>query len=1352
MNRPMSALACVFLAMAPGAIAGSVVINEIHYKPADKTLGLEFIELYNTGPIAVDLSGWFFSDGIVYEFPAQTLIQADGYAVIAEDPETFEKTFKFAPLGPYEGNLENEGERIVLRNGAGEIEDEVEYKAEFPWPVAPRGYADPIDLFQPGLDGETFQGIGTSMELIHPSLDNDLGGSWRASGLIQRPPRERFYYVPQEDPSWRYRKGTSEASDPPSAWREVDFVEDGTWQTGRTAIGFGETYIKTTLDDMRSSYSSVFFRHTFSIPTADAIPTDLKLNVTVDDGAIIWINGVEVLRTGMADGDAAFDGVASVSREAKWEGIFLQNPGSFLRAGVNVIAIHAFNRSITSTDFALDAELLIPGDEDYADNLFLPPTPGARNSVYSEDAPPHVRQVESFPLQPPAEQEFFVTARITDPDGVASVELSYQVVPPGQYLPAYQPLPIATLLSNANQPLPANPAFEDPANWSTVPMVDDETMGDLVGGDSIWTAVLPAQVNRTLVRYRIRATDGKGNAGTVPYQDDPSLNFACFVYDGVPPYTASRLSVHPEGRGHVYGTDVMNALPVYILVTRKEDFTTCIAYSSSYQIPKSNEAGRDKFNWEGAFVYQGIVHDHVHYRLRQANDRYGGAGKRSFRIRFNAGRRLEAHDNYGRPFPFKWRTINTGKMFDNKDVGNFGLTETMNHLLWNLVGTPAPWTYTFHWRVVQGPDEVPEGTYGQYLGDFYGMHLVFEDYDPRFLDTHALADGNLYKLKDGIFNGLMFKRNQGRYAVTTDQDFQNIRANLRPTQPNSWLDAHVNYPKWYPYHTICEAVRHYDFVPADSHSKNRAWYFEPDYSASQYGRLWTLPWDSDASWGPSWNSGIDYSKNAIFSPTGKESYRMEYRNVMREFRDLIWTEEVIEQMIDDLASFVKDFAMADRDRWRSAPSEAGYQDFGTMEAKVADMKRFAFVGWSGSTGPTVGAGGRAQYMDTLAAAEGEAGKIPATPAIASTAPAGYPIDALTFTSGPFSDPQGDALGAMKWRIGEITPPGTPFDPKVPRIYEYPAIWEEEIREGFSRDIAMPQTVVQSGRMYRVRLRVMDVTGRWSHWSEPVQFTAGPPLQVTPQERCLRVTEVMYHPADDADLEFIEIQNIGSGSVDLAGVRLRGGVRFDFDASDVKTLGPGAYLVLVRNLSVFRRFYDTRRMTIAGEYAGRLDNAGDEIDLLYGETPIVLFAFRDDWHPWTDGMGFSLVARDTGIDVDLFSLRDSWRPSAVLGGSPGGPEGASGLQLPGNLNQSPDVEIGDAILLLTHLFSGEAIALPCGDGSPDHPSNRALLDVNGNDIVEIGDAIHLLNYLFASGAPPALGVECVPLEGCPDVCP
>jgi lamin tail-like protein/CotH protein len=1301
-----------------------VVINEIHYEPPDETKQEEFLELYNAGGDA-DLSGWSISDGISYTFPAGTLLGAGQYLVVAENPAAL--IARFGPmnaLGPYQGYLSNDGERLVLRNGQGLKVDEVDYRLGFPWPLASGG-------------------DGSSMELINPGLDNDLGGSWRASTGPPDLGPERLYLLTAQDPAWRYRKGTSEASTPASLWRAVDFVEDASWATGQTSIGFGDSDEKTLLDDMLNGYMSVYLRHPFMV---DTIPPALKLRVFVDDGCIAWINGFEVARLHVSKGDKTYN-TAAGSHEAVWEEITLPDPRQYLVAGQNLLAIHAMNNGLTSNDFSIDAELLVPR----RDEMPPAPTPGRRNSVWSENAPPQIRQVSHGESGPFSGAPIIVTAKVTDPLGVASVSLSYQVVRPGSYIPARLAIEPPELMAAPSRVPPLNPAFEDPVNWSPIPMLDDGTGADEERGDGIYTAVIPGQPNRTLVRYRITAADTASASVTVPYPDDESLNFACFVYDGVPSYKTTRATVHPEGVGYTYPPTVMISLPVYILITRTEEVARCIAYNPAWQIPKGNEAARDAFNWEGAFVYEGVVYDHIHYRLRQANDRYGGIGKRSWRFRFNRGYPFRARDDYGREYPTRWRTLDTGKMFDNKGVGNFGLTETLNSVLWNLVGVPAPFMHTFHFRVVDGPDEAPAGTNGQYYGDFWGMALAMEDYDPHFLDAHGMPDGNLYKLKDGIFDGNQLKRNQGRYAVTTDADFQNIRANLRPEQTSNWLNTYVNYDRWYPYHAVVEGIRHYDFVPADSHSKNRAWFFEPD-PRIPLGRLWTLPYDSDASWGPNWNNGIDYSMNAIYGGAGKPEFKIAYRSVLREFRDLVWQRAVLEPEIDELASLIKEFAKADRDRWKGAPADAGSQDFGTLEAKVADMKNFAFVSWSGATGPAVGPGGRAKYLEDLANAEGDAAAIPRTPTVTAVGPAHFPIDSLVFETTPFSDPQGaGTFGLLRWRVTLVKDPDDPF----PRILdEWTAVWETETAF-FDPRVTIPLGAIAPGRTYRVRARMMDSTKRWSHWSEPVEFLASEPDGPIPQRDSLRITEVMYNPTANGDLEFVELENIGPHPVDLSGVRLEGGIEFAFTGGAVTRLDPADFVVVVKNRALFESAHDTRTMKIAGEFAGKLSNAGDAIVLRYGQSAVIQsFSFQDAWYPETDGAGHSLVTADPRGALELWGQKEGWRSSAASGGSPGAADPAvlqAGLQIPGDLNQDRLLDLGDAIGSLVLLFLDPSAVLPCGNGTLSDPANVSLLDASGDGSVDLTDTVHTLGYLFLGGPPPVLGEGCTEIPGCRDRC-
>ncbi len=263
---------------------------------------------------------------------------------------------------------------------------------------------------------------------------------------------------------------------------------------------------------------------------------------------------------------------------------------------------------------------------------------------------------------------------------------------------------------------------------------------------------------------------------------------------------------------------------------------------------------------------------------------------------------------------------------------------------------------------------------------------------------------------------------------------------------------------------------------------------------------------------------------------------------------------------------------------------------------------------------------------------------------------------------------------------------------------------------------------------------------------------------------LRVTEIMYHPANPPEgspygadeFEFIELQNVGAAALDLSEIRLRGGVEFEFAGSGAEVLGAGERVVVVENLDAFGSRYDVTSLAIAGQYRGKLNNAGEALVVEgFLEHQILAFEFDDAWYRETDGGGYSLVIVDELLPRESWGDRESWGPSARIGGSPGlsesGEVDPGGLQRPGDASQDGRLNITDAALLLSYLFGGDAPPAPCDGDTIDSRANRLLMDVNASGSVNLADATFLLSYLFQRGAPPALGTECVPVRGCPDAC-
>lgn len=296
--------------------------------------------------------------------------------------------------------------------------------------------------------------------------------------------------------------------------------------------------------------------------------------------------------------------------------------------------------------------------------------------------------------------------------------------------------------------------------------------------------------------------------------------------------------------------------------------------------------------------------------------------------------------------------------------------------------------------------------------------------------------------------------------------------------------------------------------------------------------------------------------------------------------------------------------------------------------------------------------------------------------------------------------------------------------------------------------------VRLGGTTRLKARARD-GAVWSALAEAVY--------VDPWELPLRVSEIQYDPPPPPpgssfqadDFEFLEIVNAGTAPLSLDGVRLEGGVEFDFALSPVRTLGPGDRIVVVEDPLAFISRYGSGGILVAGQYRGRLANEGETLRLVgpIGET-LLEFRWDPEWHPETKGEGPSLAIVDESGPRASWNLPESWKPSAIYGGTPGRPEPDAplgGLQRPGDANQDGAVDISDAVSLLFHLFLEDGRPLPCGGAGIASGGNLRLLDGNGDGAVDLGDAISALAALFQGGPPHVLGTRCVRLEGCPDVC-
>jgi hypothetical protein len=190
-------------------------------------------------------------------------------------------------------------------------------------------------------------------------------------------------------------------------------------------------------------------------------------------------------------------------------------------------------------------------------------------------------------------------------------------------------------------------------------------------------------------------------------------------------------------------------------------------------------------------------------------------------------------------------------------------------------------------------------------------------------------------------------------------------------------------------------------------------------------------------------------------------------------------------------------------------------------------------------------------------------------------------------------------------------------------------------------ITLNQSRHVKARVYR--------SGEWSALNEAT-FAVGPVADN------LRIAEIMYHPLDtndpnDPNTEFIELKNIGPETINLNLVEFTNGIDFTFPSL---SLASGQLVVVAKNLTAFLSRYPGFSGVIAGEYTGSLSNGGERVRLqdALGQT-ILDFKYSDGWRAITDGDGYSLtIINPNNGEPNSWSEKESWRPSAYIGGSPG----------------------------------------------------------------------------------------------------
>lgn len=272
----------------------------------------DWIELKNFGAVSASLDGYFLSDDPVdpykWAIPVGTSIPANGFLTLIADGhdaapgDTYPRGYwpwKTFVTEKYHANfsLSAAGESLTLVQATGEHSVSL-VNASVPVPVAPMTAAE-----------------------------------------------------------WRYR---DDGSDLGVDWRSSSF-DDTTWAAGMAKLGYGDP-VKTTVSyGPRSSgkYVTTYFRHRFTVNNPAAFHR-LTMRLLVDDGCVVYLNGVEVARRNMPFGEVDYRMFAASTVNDSDEGTYYSYaiPVTRLAVGVNVLAVEVHQADATSSDISFDLGLV----------------------------------------------------------------------------------------------------------------------------------------------------------------------------------------------------------------------------------------------------------------------------------------------------------------------------------------------------------------------------------------------------------------------------------------------------------------------------------------------------------------------------------------------------------------------------------------------------------------------------------------------------------------------------------------------------------------------------------------------------------------------------------------------------------------------------------------------------------------------------------------------------------------------------------------------------------------------------------------------------------------------------------
>lgn len=339
-----------------GCSLHALVLTEIMYhsgRAVDPALdSYEYLELYNETTEPLDLSGAYFDNGIEFTFAPGTILESGRFLILGKHPERpSDLASPVLWFGPFNGSLNNAGERIEMVDANGMELLDLRYGSHGDWPASPGGTGHSLVLEPPGRNHE---------DPRHWRASRYKGGSLGTLDFPNVADTGDTMVLIDAESDAHYFKGTREPSGGSIDWTATTFNAGAGWLEGTAWLGYSSqanerAFVTTFLEDMRANYASVYTRVAFDLSSDHIMRMEnLRLTMNFDDGYVVYLNGERLVALNVNGNPPSHDTEANTASDYQPQFHDLSSSINLLLPGTNILAIQGHNGSINnSSDFIL---------------------------------------------------------------------------------------------------------------------------------------------------------------------------------------------------------------------------------------------------------------------------------------------------------------------------------------------------------------------------------------------------------------------------------------------------------------------------------------------------------------------------------------------------------------------------------------------------------------------------------------------------------------------------------------------------------------------------------------------------------------------------------------------------------------------------------------------------------------------------------------------------------------------------------------------------------------------------------------------------------------------------------------